>query len=152
MDDFRIAHSGSREGDFIAMLVDSEDPVKDPERPWDHLKRRDDWERPNDALDEQVFLMTTCMETWVVADWVTLRKHFGQELQESARLPVQGLEERSRQDVYACLVRATSKCTKGYAKGRASFEVLAEVDPGALRALPSFVRLERILKERLPGG
>src|SRR5437868_14017308 len=40
-DDFQTAHAGKKQGDYIAMLIDSEDPVAELERTWSHLKTRD---------------------------------------------------------------------------------------------------------------
>ncbi len=50
------------------MLVDSEYPVANIEKTWEHLKQRDNWDRPAGADDEHVLLMTTCMETWIATD------------------------------------------------------------------------------------
>jgi len=52
------------------MLVVSEDPIADEEEPWQHLRQSpdDNWDPPTGATDNQVLLMTTCMETWIVAD------------------------------------------------------------------------------------
>jgi hypothetical protein len=80
------------------MLVDSEDPVDDPDKTWAHLKKRDGWDRPSGATDEQVLLMTTCMETWIVADRATIKAHYLQKLQESGLPATYDLENRSRQD------------------------------------------------------
>src|SRR5687768_3161162 len=62
--DFKIAHRKNGAREFVAMLVDSEDPVKDSEAPWAHLKNRDNWAKPAACHHEQVLLMSTCMETW----------------------------------------------------------------------------------------
>ncbi len=66
-DDFENALASGKYA-HLALIVDSEDPVQDIEKTWEHLKARDGWERPPGADDAQVFLMTTCMETWIVAD------------------------------------------------------------------------------------
>lgn len=149
-DDFKTAHAGARGGDFVAMLVDSEDPLADLELTWAHLKRRDNWDRPNKAVDEQVLFMTTCMEAWIVADRAALREHYGHRLQESALPPVVDLENRSRHDLHENLAHASRDCSNAYSKGKRSFEVLAKVDAAVLKQhLPSFVRVDRILKEKL---
>ena len=44
--DFQTAHAKAKSGHFVAMLVDSEDPVTDVEKPWVHLKTRDNWDKP----------------------------------------------------------------------------------------------------------
>ena len=72
---FKTAQENSP-SDYLALLVDSEDPVKDTNKPWAHLLARDGWERPANASDEQVFLMTNCMETWIIADRASLKKHY----------------------------------------------------------------------------
>lgn len=79
-DDFTTALASAKAGHFVAMLIDSEDPLVDTETTWAHLSARDGWERPEGAADEQVLFMTTCMETWIVADRVSLRIHYGHKL------------------------------------------------------------------------
>jgi hypothetical protein len=49
----------------VGLLIDSEDTVDMSNNPlqqstWEHLRRRDEWERPLGAEDEQVLLMTNC--------------------------------------------------------------------------------------------
>ncbi len=149
-DRFKSAFEKSASGDFVALLIDSEDPVLDPEKTWDHLKQRDpSWTKPNGANDEHVLFMTTCMETWIVADRATLRRHYKQNLQDTALPPVQNLEARSRRDIQDKLTHATRECPNAYRKGRRSFEVLEQLNPNALSALPSFARAIRILKANL---
>ncbi len=152
-DDFKTAHTQGNMS-YVALLVDSEDPVADIEKTWEHLKTRPDdgWIRPTKATDDQVFLMTTCMETWIVADRASLKQHYGKCLQESALPAITDLEMRDKHSVQDCLMHATKPCEKNaYAKGEHSFKVLATVDPAALtKALPSFVRMRRILDAKLP--
>jgi len=149
-DDFRTAHASPKRGGFIAMLVDSEDPLEDIEKTWNHLRARDGWVRPPGAQDEQVLFMTTCMETWIVADRAALRGHYGQHLQENALPPLVELEKRTRHDVHDRLVHASRNCSNAYAKGKRSVVVLAALDPATLKQhLPSFTRVERILNASL---
>lgn len=150
---FKTAHASRKAGDYVALLVDSEAKVKDRERTWDHLKESDDWDRPDTATDEQALLMTTCMETWIVADRSALRKHYGQRLQESALPPLVGLENREPHQVHDQLTHATRSCANAYKKGKRSFEVLEKLDPKALKQhLPGFERIDRILQENLAGA
>ncbi len=150
-DAFKTAHASRNSGDFIAMLVDSEDPVADPEQPWTHLKQRpgDNWDRPVGADDDQALLMATCMETWIVADREALKHHYGHKLQENALPALHALETRHRHDVHAKLEHATRNCSNAYRKGKRSFEVLETLSAKALSELPSFARLIRVLKARL---
>lgn len=149
-DDFKTAHAMRKRGDYIAMLIDSEDPVKDLDMPWAHLKSRDNWDKPVGATDEQVLLMVTCMETWIVADQAALQSHYGSKLQQSALPPLTDLENRHRHDLYDKLVHASRDCSNAYAKGKRSFELVAKIDPIVLKQhLPSFVRVCRILEVTL---
>jgi hypothetical protein len=149
-DYFKTAHGQSRAGDFIAMLVDSEDPVENIEAPWKHLKQRDGWPKPAGCRDGQVLLMTTCMETWIVCDRAALAAHYGASLQNSALPALVLLEGKRRGAVQDALVRATRNCSSAYAKGKRSFGILAKLSPAILeRYLPSFARCRRILDGEL---
>ncbi len=143
-DHFKTAHSHSNSNDFVAMLIDSEDPIADIEKTWAHLKQRDNWDKPGGATDGQVLFMTTCMETWIVADRAALRRRYGQKLNKNKLPPLASLEARSRHDVQDKLSQASP-----YTKGQHSFQVLAQLDPATLQTLPSFARAVRILNERL---
>jgi hypothetical protein len=151
-DKFKTALLDGREA-YIALLVDSEDPVDDIEKTWAHLKKRDDWDKPSGTDDANVLLMTTCMETWIVADQKAITQHFDPRNQKSVAfkgLPTSNLETRLRHAVQDALVIATKNCTASYAKGKRSFEVLAKLDPKTLsEKLPSFARVVRILNEKL---
>ena len=136
--------------DYIALLIDSEDPVANIDETWRHLNQRDGWQTPPGAQDDQVLLMVTCMETWIVADSQTLNQHFGNPLQTSALPPLDNLEGRSRQDVQDRLERATRDCPSPYTKGPKSFEILGKLNPDVLeQRLPSFRRARRILSDKL---
>ena len=136
--------------DYIALLIDSEDPVTNIDETWRHLNQRDGWQRPAGAQNDQVLFMVTCMETWIVADRQTLNQHFGNPLQTSALPPLDNLERRSRQDVQDRLERATRNCPGPYTKGPKSFEVLGKLNPDVLeQRLPSFHRARRILSDKL---
>jgi len=149
-DDFTTAHHQAVQGDYVAMLVDSEDPVADIDQTWVHLKQRDNWSKPAGVNDEQVLLMATCTETWIVADRQTLREHYGQCLQEAALPPLVDLESRHRGAVQDALVQATRNCKNPYAKGKRCFEVVAKLDPDVLKSLlPSFKRFHRVLGTKL---
>ena len=124
--------------------------MEDVNRTWAHLNSRDGWERPNGVDDDQVLMMTTCMETWILADRAGLKAHYGSNLQESALLDATGLESRSRDIILNALRSATRNCKNKYEKGKRSFLVLADLSPETLnRHLPSFARMQRILKEKL---
>ena len=97
-----------------------------------------------------MLFMTTCMETSIVADGAALWEHYGQPRQENALPALVDMENRNRHEVHNQLVHASRNCTNAYSKGKRSFEVLAKLDPAVLKQyLPSFVRVDRILKEKL---
>lgn len=146
------------DGEFPLFLVDSEDPVKvtdenpDSTEAWNHLKARDNWDKPSGVANDQAQLMTTCMETWIMADQPALSVFFGQHLQTSALLPVLNLEARTRDEVQDKLVWATRDCGKdrSYAKGKRSFKVLEHLNPETLRKhLPHFRRFASTLERYL---
>jgi hypothetical protein len=130
-----------RDADSI-LLVDSEDPVA-AASPWQHLKERDGWARPNGVQDDQAQLMVTCMETWIMADRAALQTCFKDGFRPNRLLPVNGLETRLRQDVLQALENATRDCghDRMYSKGVTSFKLLAELNPDTLKpVLPHFKR------------
>lgn len=148
-DDFQTAHTNKSNSDYVAMLIDSEDPLADLDA-WDHLKSRDEWDKPLGSENDQVLFMTTCMETWIVADRDALTKHYGSELQISALPPLVDLESRSRHDIQNDLFHATRDCSNAYKKGKRSFDVLEKLSPDTLELhLLSFVRVKKILENRL---
>lgn len=148
-DDFTHALRAGRPG-FIALMVDSEDPMEDPEKPWEHLKRRDNWNRPDDAIDDQALLMTTCMETWFVADIESLHAFYGNCLNENLLPDMTNPESRGRATLFNSLKRATRDCSNAYRKGKVSFELVENLNPVRLKdPLPSFARIRRILEEKL---
>ena len=151
-DDFKTAHSKAPSGDFISLLVDSEEPVADIEKTWDHVRQRtgDNWSRPVGADDEQLLFMTTSMETWILTDRDALKAHFGPRLNESALPPVQNVEQRDRRGILNALQNASRNCPGPYTKGPKSFELLGKLNPAVLEQhLPSFGRTRRILNGKL---
>ncbi len=149
-EDFTTACEIKSNTEYVAMLIDSEDLLNNLEAVWEHLKERDGWDKPEGVDNSQVLLMTTCMETWIIADREAMSKHYGKKLQDSALPSTQNLEQRSRHEIQDKLVHATRNCTNTYAKGRRSFEILAKLSPDELeRLLPGFARTRRILKKKL---
>ena len=150
--DFSVALDNQGPKDYMAMWIDSEEPMLDIESAWSHLqtiKTVSRWRKPATAQDHQVLFMTTCMETWIIADRSALAAHYGSKLQQSALPPLENLEERSRHDIQDQLVHATRNCTNAYLKDERSFEILGKLTPDALKCLPSFLRVLRILTKHL---
>ena len=147
-EDFETAHADPNSSEFVAMLIDSEDPIADIERPWSHLRQRDGWAKPASASHDQVLFMTTCMETWIAADREALTEAYARRgINENALPPLDALENRSRQDVLNRLKNATNN---QFDKGEESFKALGRLNPATIEPhLPSFARVRRILNEKL---
>ena len=148
-DHFQTAHAEQRPSEYVAMIIDSEDPPANIERTWEHLRTRDGWTAPAGAADEQVLFMTTCMETWIASDRSALKEHFGQCLQMNAVPPAHNIEQRNRAQIFQELTHATRECKSPYEKGDTSFKLLGTLSPATLANLPSFDRMARILKQKL---
>ena len=149
-DDFKTTIRASPPGVYIALWIDSEHPMQDINAAWDHLTHHDNWSPPPGASDEQVLLMTTCMETLIVADRAALDNHYGSRLQTNSLPPVVNLENRDRHNIQDALARATRSCTNAYSKGKRSFDILDKLTPATLQThLPSFARTRRILDSHL---
>ncbi len=144
--------SGGADG-YVAMWIDSEEPLLDIEQVWNHLAALTTvapWPRPCGAKDDQVLFMTTCMETWIVADRSALRNHYKDGLNENQLPALVSLETRTRNEVQTALINATKNCRNAFAKGKPSYEVFQKIQPEALKPhLPGFVRVIRILREKL---
>ena len=117
-------------GDLPLLLVDAEEGVAEGQTVWQHLKSRDNWDKPSGAGDDQAFLMVQVMETWFLADREMLHAYFGPEFAERHLHAWPSLEDVPKQTVYDALKQATADCKQKYAKGKVSFELLAKVDPG----------------------
>ena len=115
------------------LLVDSEDPVT-KQTPWQHLKARDNWDRPDDATDDQCHLMVQVMETWFIADVTALQSHYGQGFRPQDLPQNPDIEKVSKDDVLTGLNQAAKNTKKGsYKKGSDSFPILEKLDPGKVR-------------------
>lgn len=125
----KIYIEGGGEGKYL-VLVDGEDAILKGHTAWQHLKARDDWDKPKNATDEHAYLMAQVMETWLLADKDTLRVHFGSNF-KSGKIPAwTDLESVPKQSVFDALNKATVECgEKQYAKGKISFDLLGKIDP-----------------------
>ena len=129
---FRHVYNGyrdSRTGEVPLLLVDAEDAIAPGHSVWQHLKARDNWDRPSLTEEDQAFLMVRIMETWFLADRTLLRDYFGPQLREHHLKQWPALEEVPKQTVLTALELATADCQRKYAKGRVSYELLGRVNP-----------------------
>ena len=143
-EDFRNARRTARGGEFAALPVDSEGPVAEGLDPWTHLRNRagDGWSGPPGAADDSVHLMVQCMEAWFLADRDSLARFFGAGFNRNALPARSDVENVPKGDVEAVLSNATRACGgKGaYRKGRHSFAILAELNPGKVVAASPHAR------------
>ena len=129
----RENESPARQDGNPHLLVDSEEPVREA-GPWQHLKVRDGWDRPDGAMDDQCHLMVEVMESWFLADREALGAFYGQGFRGTALPQNQHVEQISKRDVLYDLVQATRRTRKGpYDKGSHGFEILARLDPSKVR-------------------
>ena len=150
-ENFKTALESREPTNYPILLVDSEDAIAENTTPWNHLRARDNWLRPQHASDDQAQLMVTCMETWIMADRAALREVFGAPLQDSALLSEVNLEQYGRHQVQQPLEHATRNCDrKAYKKGKRSFQVLETINPNILKQrLPHFKRFIETLENHL---
>ena len=143
-----------KEGKRALLLVDSEDPVSE-KSPWAHLKQRpgDLWETPPGAEDDDCHLMVQCMESWFLADRDALAAFFGSDFRAQKLPPAKKpIEQVSKADVLKKLPEATKhRKTKGsYAKGKHSFDLLAQIDPAKVTKASTWAdRFVRTLKTKM---
>ena len=127
-DQFVTAVEVGRPNTVPLLLVDSEDRVDRKHSVWQHLHARDSWSQPSGADDDQAFLMVQIMETWFLADRVTLQKYFGARFRQNALKNWPDLESVPKSTVLNALASATASCPKRYSKGKVSFELLARIN------------------------
>ncbi len=133
-DMFAVAVRDRRNDTLPLLLVDSEAPVRLGHSPWQHLLARDGWNKPDEAGEDQAFLMVQFMETWFLADKDGLRRYFGSGFRERAIKQWPDLEAVPKETVLNALAQATEACRKVYGKGRTSFELLEYISPARVRA------------------
>jgi Domain of unknown function (DUF4276) len=149
-------------GEQAILLIDSEDTVDDAHqfgetedwKPWDHLKARDQWDRPVGAADRDCHLMVQCMENWFLGDVESLRQFFGANFNRNM-LPATHptIESAAKPAVLQGLKRASQNCVKkgSYGKGAHSFKILKSLDANAVIAsAPWAKRFVDEMKLRFP--
>jgi hypothetical protein len=169
-DDYRTALNN---GEDALLLVDSEGPVVPPQnddsydaadpktwRPWHHLKqhadskdrRIDNWDKPQNAREEDCHLMVQFMESWFLADIEALKDYYGAGFNErsfSGQTP--DIENIAKAKVEDLLCKATANTKKGqYSKGKHSFEILQRIDPyKVMKQSPWARRFVTLLSEKM---
>jgi len=152
----RISASGSRnktykkfcgaltvhKNEYPILLVDSEGPVSSGMTPWQHLKSKDNWDKPENVTDKQAHLMVQTMEAWIVIDRNNLINFFNGKFNPDV-LPSlsRDIEKVPKTELEDSLKKATKDTTKGkYNKGRHSFELLGTTDPELVKIASPFAK------------
>ena len=142
----KTASLGKAHGDNFALLIDSERSIDfvysgncqtDDEQILSFLNKHYGWEKPQGYVANHIFLMVSSMESWILADTDSLKRHYGDcfNLKSTRANP----ESLSPEEAYRILRKATETCDKPYKKGSGSFEVLAKLDPEIIaKRCPSF--------------
>lgn len=121
-------------GDYVMLLVDSEEAVSG--KPWEHVITRvgDGWQRPRGAKDDQLQFMVQVMESWFLADQDALAAYYGQGFRRSSMPRRENIEEVSKTDVYRALENATKDTQKReYHKTRHGFELVELINPALVQ-------------------
>lgn len=127
---FSTAVQNSRFGEMPLLLVDGEAPVATGHDVWQHLKTRDNWDKPGSATEDHAYLMVQVMETWLITDPDALRTYFGSQFKPEKIPAWPDLEAQPKEVIFDALDKATAECgNKRYAKGKISFELLGAVNP-----------------------
>ena len=120
---------------FIILLVDSEAPVKLKQRPWEHLKSRDNWDSPAGVDETHCYLMVQAMEAWFMADIDTLKIFYGQGFKENA-IPKNTNVEMIEKDLLERSLKAARRDTKSkgeYKKIQHASKLLEMLDVDKVR-------------------
>ncbi|MBD2499621.1 DUF4276 family protein [Anabaena azotica] len=135
---------------FNVLLVDAEGPVN-VDSPWQHLKLRDNWDKPSGVDDSQCHLMVQAMEAWFIADVETLKKFYEQGFKENAISKNSNVEAVEKDRLEPSLKAATAKTTKGeYQKIQHAYKLLKLLDVSRVRqASPYCDRLFTTLEAKM---
>ncbi|HOZ62659.1 MAG TPA: DUF4276 family protein [Smithellaceae bacterium] len=127
---FVTAFNARKADELPLLLLDSEEALQDGHTVWQHLKARDNMEKPLQATEEHVYLMVQVMETWLLADPDALRRYFGSKCKIEKIPAWMNLEVIDKQRIFDTLQQITADCgVKVYAKGKVSFELLGTISP-----------------------
>jgi hypothetical protein len=116
---------------FNVLLVDAEAPVRQ-KSPWEHLKLRDNWDKPTGVDDDNCHLMVQTMEAWFIADIETLKNFYGQGFKGSG-IPktanIETIPKGENNNLERILKTATANTTKKeYHKIQHAYKLLELLD------------------------
>ncbi|MBD2294955.1 DUF4276 family protein [Anabaena sphaerica FACHB-251] len=147
--DFKIALKSHSDA-FNILLVDAEAPVT-KDSPWEHLKLRDNWDKPAGVDDDNCHLMVQTMEAWFIADIATLKEFYGQGFKENGIPKTNNVETIPKDNLERILKTSSGKTTKGeYHKIKHASKLLELLDVTKVRqSSPYCDRLFNTLKSRI---
>lgn len=147
--DFQNALTSHPEA-FNVLLVDAEAPVT-LNSPWQHLKFRDNWDKPSGIDDSNCHLMVQAMEAWFIADIQTLTKFYGKGFKEKAIPKNSNVESIDKDSLEPSLKSATCNTTKGeYQKIKHASKLLELLDVDKVRQTSPYCdRLFTTIQEKI---
>jgi hypothetical protein len=138
-DSFCTRISIKRAGDTILLLVDSEGRVTPGMGVWAHVGTRDHWGQPPGTTDDNLHLMVQCTEAWFLADLTAVATYYGAGFRRGALPANPNVELVAKAAVLDGLSQATVATKRGgYHKTRHGFDLLARLDPGAVRSSSAY--------------
>lgn len=135
---------------FNVLLVDSEGRVPVDTKPWEYLKKHEQWDSP--GLDNaHCHLMVQAMEAWLIADTDTLKRFYGQEFKENSIPRNPKVEEIDKGSLEPSLKTASRNTSKGeYQKIQHASKLLEQLDAAKVRSsAPYCDRLFTTLAEKM---
>ena len=118
---------------FNVLLVDAEAPVN-KKSPWEHLKFRDNWDKPTEVNDDNCHLMVQTMEAWFIADIDALKTYYRQGFKVSGIPKTPHVETIAKDDLERIIKIATANTSKKeYHKINHASELLGKIDANKVR-------------------
>jgi hypothetical protein len=135
---------------FNVLLVDAEAPVI-VNSPWDHLKFRDNWDKPSGIDDISCYLMVQTMDAWFIADIETLEKFYGKDFKKNVIPKNPHVESIDKDTLFDSLKKATCDTSKGeYHKIKHASKLLELIDADKVcQASPSCNRFFTELMKKI---
>ena len=118
---------------FNILLVDAEARIT-KNSPWEHLKLRDNWDKPTEVNDDNCHLMVQTMEAWFIADIDALKAYYRQGFKVSGIPKTPHVETIAKDDLERILKIATANTSKKeYHKINHASELLGKIDANKVR-------------------
>jgi hypothetical protein len=129
---------------FNVLLVDAEARVT-KNSPWEHLKLRDNWDKPTGVNDDNCHLMVQTMEAWFIADIDALKTYYRQGFKVSGIPKTPHVETIAKDDLERIIKIATANTSKKeYHKINHASELLGKIDANKVRQASPYC--DRIFK------